>query len=790
MRGLVLIVVFLQFSVSVRAIDTLRITIDSLDMVKLTEMRMDALNCGLILKKHKKKVSAVFNSGHSNLQAKVRLKGDWLDHVETDKWSFRIELKNGHYHGMQRFSIQHPRTRGYLTEYEIHKLLELQGVMTTRYDFAVVFVNGENKGIYAVEEHFDFPMLDRLDHREAPILKFNEAVFWEFQRMQVRDWEPINIEYPVFENAQVSAFRKKKIRKSEVLTDQFIHGRDMLHALRIGDYTHLSDLIDLKSFASFYAISDVIGMHHGLRWHNMRFYVDPILNKLKPIAFDIWQLKSGLNRPLLGARQERSDTIFFADIFFRDKFLNDDEFRSIYFQELSKLSRRASEFEKSLGKDTTSIHYWELLRKEFPNVDVGGITYNKAVMMNLDSAETAFRPFEFHPYRIWKEHNPEIVKKHARPMPKQPIKGLGLKAYRESVADGTQNLTIINKDILNLELIGFSSRIKSQKRQMLLKPIVSDTSAYVTIAVDTGFTKIAYRIPSDTVVHQSKILRYRYFDSPEKPSPTTNEVDEIRLAGKTRIDEMIRVSENQNLLIEPGSEITFGKNGGIFCGGNLECTGTTESPVVIRTDSTFKGIFAFGSTTSFSSTRFEGLQLSPDQNLTGAVTISDSKLEMTECDFLDINAEDALNGMRVNARIGEVHFTNCSSDALDLDFSSFEINRLSVTNTGNDGLDLSGCTGKLANSSLTGIGDKAVSCGEGSRVVVNSTTIDQAQTGVASKDGSVVNVNACSVSNCEIGIWAFRKKPHYDGGVAQIDSTQFLNVNTISQVDGFSTIMD
>jgi hypothetical protein len=794
MRGLFMICVLLHYSVTGSAIDTLHLSIDSLALVKLNDMREGAMNSGLILKKHKKKVSAVFNSGKRNLKAKIRLKGDWLDHVDTDKWSFRIELNNGHYHGMQRFSIQHPRTRGYLTEYEIHKLLEQQGVMTTKYDFAVVYINDENKGIYAVEEHFDFPMLDRLDHREAPILKFNETVFWEFQHLRgvsfkkSKSWNPINVEYPVFENAEISTFRKKKIRKSIALADQFLKGRDMLHALRIDDYERLSDLIDLESFASFYAVSDVIGMHHGLRWHNMRFYVDPILNKLKPIAFDVWQIKSGLNRPILGARQERSDTIYFADIFFRDKFLNDDEFRSIYFEKLSELSRSAFDFVKFLSKDSTLSHYRELLRHEFPNIDVGGVKMNEAVTMDLDSVKTAFQPFQYYPYRVWKTFNPEIVKKYARPMPEQPIKGLGLKAYRESLVGGKQTLTLINKDILDLELIGFSSKSKSQKIQFLVNPLIEDSLVYLKIEVDTGFTKIAFRVPGDTLVHQSKISRYRYFDSVDFVGPTNKAIGETSLSGKTRIDEMIQISENQSLVIDPGSEISFGRNGGIFCEGNLSCNGSIEEPVVFRSDSTFLGILAVGATTSFSSTQFDGLQLDPDQIATGAVTISDSELKMDDCTFNAIKAEDALNGIRVNASISRVSFSNCSSDALDLDFSNFEINQLSVTNTGNDGLDLSGSAGKLEGSFLTQVGDKAVSCGEGSQVLITSTTMDQAQIGIAAKDGSQVKLDTCSISNCDVGVWAFRKKRHFDGGVAQLKGTHFENVKIQTQFDGFSVI--
>lgn len=515
MLRLLIIVVFLQCSFFAMAMDTLRLNIDSVAMSELTQMRNSAMQTGLILKSHKKKVSAVFSSGSSELKAKIRLKGDWLDHVDTEKWSLRVELKNGHYKGMQRFSIQHPRTRGYLTEYEIHRLLDLHGVMTTNYDFAVVFINGENKGVYAVEEHFDFPMLDRLEHREAPIFKFDESVFWEFQRMQIGDWEAINVEYPVFENATITTFRKKKIRESDVLTGQFKVGRNLIHALRTDGYEKLSDLMDLNSFASLYAICDAVGLHHGLIWHNLRFYLDPVLNKLKPIAFDMWEAKSSLNRPFMGVQLERTDTIYFSDIFYRDKFLNDLEFRSIYFEKLKEFSNSTFPFNAIFKSDSNIAKYREAMMVEFPEANLGGFSLNQSILMDLDSVENAFHPFEYYSYWDWKKNNPDKV--YARPMPEQPIRGLGLKAFRESIKGGKQRLKIINRHISTLELVGFSSKSRTQESVAQISPFLNDPSAYLAIEVDTSFTKIAFRVPGDTVIHETKISEYSFIQENDSP---------------------------------------------------------------------------------------------------------------------------------------------------------------------------------------------------------------------------------------------------------------------------------
>ena len=55
-------------------------------------------------------------------KADIRLKGDWIDHLTGDKWSFRIKLKGDKtIQGMKKFSIHHPITRGFINEWIYQK---------------------------------------------------------------------------------------------------------------------------------------------------------------------------------------------------------------------------------------------------------------------------------------------------------------------------------------------------------------------------------------------------------------------------------------------------------------------------------------------------------------------------------------------------------------------------------------------------------------------------------------------------------------------------------------------
>jgi len=93
-------------------IPTIVIDIKFKNWKKLEQSRNNALKEGLILKKEKKFVKASIRYNDQLIKAKVRLKGDFTDHLEGDKWSLRVKTKkDDHLFGMRSFSLQNPKTR-------------------------------------------------------------------------------------------------------------------------------------------------------------------------------------------------------------------------------------------------------------------------------------------------------------------------------------------------------------------------------------------------------------------------------------------------------------------------------------------------------------------------------------------------------------------------------------------------------------------------------------------------------------------------------------------------------
>ena len=108
-------------------------------------------------------VNASISDKGNDLKAKIRLKGDRTIHFENpNKSSYKLDLKDeSFFKNMNKFSLQIPRIRNYIHEWIYHKLLNRGELVTINYDFYDVFINGQYKGYYALEEGFGKTLLER-----------------------------------------------------------------------------------------------------------------------------------------------------------------------------------------------------------------------------------------------------------------------------------------------------------------------------------------------------------------------------------------------------------------------------------------------------------------------------------------------------------------------------------------------------------------------------------------------------------------------------------------------------
>ena len=264
--------------------ENIDIQIKSKDLDKLFKYREKAIQNGVISKSIKKYFKGIMIYKKEEIPIKIRLKGDWIDHLNGSKWSFRIKiLGDKDFKGMKAFSIQHPKTRSFLKEWIMHQIFRDENILTTRYGFITSSLNGNNLGIYAYEEHFSKELIQYNNKTEAPILKFNEEGIW-----QTRLNNPKNKNlYPFFEASDIVSFQKKSIFSSDTLRKDFEKGFKLMTKYKEFD-ENLEDIFDLNYTAKLYALYDIGKIRHSYHWHNQRFYYNPKSNNLEHIAFDCY----------------------------------------------------------------------------------------------------------------------------------------------------------------------------------------------------------------------------------------------------------------------------------------------------------------------------------------------------------------------------------------------------------------------------------------------------------------------------------------------------------------------
>ena len=251
---------------------------------KLFAMRDTALLQGVISNNLKKFVPAILSYKGEKFPIEIRLKGDWTDHLIGQKWSFRIRMKKGQsLLGLKQFSIQSPKTRSFLDEWVVHEMCHDEDVLSNRYEFYPVSLNGISLGVYALEEHFTKQLVESKNRREGPILKFDESGFWQQQLYHKANKKYLN--KPVFEASKILPFQKGKTIKTQNLKNQFLIAQNLMLKYKNGD-DDIATYLDIDRLAKAYAIMTIGNVKHAFTWHNQRFYYNPAISKLELIVYD------------------------------------------------------------------------------------------------------------------------------------------------------------------------------------------------------------------------------------------------------------------------------------------------------------------------------------------------------------------------------------------------------------------------------------------------------------------------------------------------------------------------
>ncbi|MFT5048886.1 MAG: hypothetical protein ACI8QZ_000273 [Chlamydiales bacterium] len=827
-------------------LETLHLEFTAASAERLGELRELALVRRQIERSEGDQVPVTVTVGGRSVEAYARLKGDAaLDHVDTDKWSLRIELED-ELLGMSRFSIQHPKVRRYLWEWLTLAVARHEGLLAPRSRFVNVVTNGRPGGVYYLEEHFSTPMIESQGRRNGPIVRFREEVFWAThghnRTIEKRDHVSQLLAGNAAFVAEIEAYGEKKLVQSEATRRQLAAALDKLrdtqrriiadsaqplsmavpdqrqqqvgiiarrqeamradwlarvHALTAERAASVEELFHVETCGRQAAFMSLFQGKHGLIWHNMRFYHDPVRNRLEPLVFDTGaggEEISGVNDPiwtgsqvgLLWSKSPRFILHAYRELarLTEPEYL--DEIQAALGPELERYER-ALQAEGMLPATSTARHIWEQLR--YRQAHLGGVLHQPepaAFFCQLVGGGDAFMS--------------GTLTIEAWSTTRVPVRVEGFQFSNGRLVKAADVVESDDPDVLR---IGDAVVLPTGGRRVQFHFPVDDRLAtlrefdQITRAVNEGVERArdvrlelsARFAPVGSDLTRDKLLSIRQVDlawdseggRPEPPSLSaalasqpclSYDVEGQRLslrAGVWDLDQDLLVPRGMILHCGPGVTLRFAAGKALISASALSFMGTLEAPIVIEPR---EGVSSFGGIVVVDArgeSRWANVTVRRAAALarsgwvtTGGVTFYRSALLMRDCRMESAEAEDALNVVGATVLLDRVAFQGSRSDAFDGDFVRGQLLRCTFRNIGADGVDTSGSEVTLEGCRFYGIGDKAISAGEASRLTVQAATIEGTSIGVASKDGSTVLIEASSIQGARYyGLAAFVKKVQY-----------------------------
>ncbi len=751
--------------------DNISIDISHINMQKLEFMRINAFEGD----REFDDVPATITQGNKQFKIKIKLKGDRAIHYENlSNASYRVYVKGDNtLYGMKTFSLHKPRSRNYVYEWVFLQLIKAEGLIAPNYNFVELTINGKNLGLYALEEHYDKYLVERYGFKDGPIIRFDEDTLGEGSQRYV--------------DMQVTPYNTKKWTSPELLSIT-AKGVNLLEGFKAGKLA-VSDVFDTKKLAMFFAITDLIGTHHAAVPKSVRYYYNPITSRLEPIAFDGHNMLLREN-PIFAYQRGVTPRNWIHNLWpewFHNLFNQpggiDREFIREYIKALDKLSAPGY-LENFLSSINTELqHNLWLNYAELPLEDrvfsfgpAPFIFNEKILFQKRDYARKHLKQARIKAY-LNKINNDSITIYVEVIDNKLPVEVIGLSCDGYVISVPENQSILVSPNELNQQMIHALNFSNDQIMSKMESFPACLSIIYSRPGIEANITERVYpwTQQENTESIKNDVMRkkgnFELFDSILKSNQTLLTIP----AGRHFINENLIIPEGFTLEALAGAELVLNNNAIILSRSPIRFLGTDTHPVVITTtDRTGQGIIVLnaGEESLLQHVIVDSLSF-PDQNnwsLSGTLTFYESSVKIDNTTFTGTQSEDALNIIRSDFQLTNLHFIDVKSDAIDVDFGKGYINKSIFKNVGNDAIDISGSELTVHDIDINHAGDKGISAGEGSIVNGKGINIHNTELAVASKDNSAVNIDGLTVNHSKVALVSFQKKSEFGPGSINVNN--------------------
>lgn len=753
--------------------ENISIEIKDKDYKFLEKNREKALERGVIINDlDGDYVPATLEYKGKKIKIKLRLKGHMTDHLQDNKWSFRIKVKDkDSFMGMKRFSVQHPGTRGYIYEWIYHELMKREDIIALRYKFINISVNGKDWGIYAVEENFDQELIENNNRKKAPIIRFNPNLYWIDRYNEIEGIKPL-AEYASYYSSNVEAYREDKSLEDSTQKLYYLKAIALMEGLR-SKKLQVDEVFDIERLAKFHAIIDLVGGQHSIDWSDIKYYYNPVTARLEPVAYESFTVFPFQDISGNYKYVQLDSNVNYEDL--HSAIFSDPQFFRAYIKNLERISK-PSYLDKFFNDSNDELkNNLAILYKEFPykKFDKQNYYANQLMIKKIINTPKAFNAYynnvinnrvhlqlgaiESLPVEVKSVSIGKVLGLPLVPITlpaKQPNQYVNYKDYVFSLPSGLiWNDSLIQLLKVNYAILGASAD--------------QETTVYPFPHTDTEY------ISSDLKNKQGNIASFSFLTVDD----ATRSIYIKR--GKQILDRDLIIPEGYRLMANLDVSIDIKNHAKIISYSAFGFTGTEDEPIIIESsDSTSEGIEIIGAPKSiFNFVTFKNLPKVHDSQWarTGALTFYESQVEFKNCSFYNCKAKDGINLIRSGFSFKECLFNNMSDNALDADFSDGTITNCVFENCKENALDITMSKLKVSDIYVNGVGNKAFNIKGGSQFNGNDIRIKNARIGFSAEGHSTLDLKKIAISDSEIGIVAYQNEPAAGYPVVTITELVFNN---------------
>ncbi len=735
---------------------------------------------GLIVSDKLSWVKADVTFNDKKVKAKIRLKGDMLDHIATSKWSLRMNIKDGAISGMRKINHQSPLVRDFHTEALIHDAMIFRGVIAPRTMFTNTFINGEKIGPMYIEEHVSEPMTEFSSRPYGPILAYD---FFETEGLKIYDEE-------MFWSNDLNL-------KAAILNLDYYLGKKAGVTQNFRNNPELAlETFDSETWARYLAVTFIYKCFHGNGDSNLKFYFHPLKKKVEPISFD-----NGCGQ------KEPSRHLGFLPIpgEFVYELLKIQSFRKLLKIELDWWSNsinaenfiegindKEQQLRKELSWDAPFLDKYSISADHIPDIRLwlNKFDENRINEININDPNQVLHLT----FSIMKDNDSlklVVLNPEKKPLSdlkilfetKESTQYIPLKSY---IFDEEKNAFIYDIDpvILSNELISSIDKVKLEYRNAKTEEMIVTSDIYLTYKNK--------RIPIYTQSTIEHLRKYFRVDLNENLII----LDEFK---NIEVLEDLIIPDGYVLVIKRGAILNFASDASLIIKGETKILGSKQENVVFQGigEDSWPGVLILANNKDI---QINGLLMQAatgkgigGYNYTGGMTIFKGKINISNSTFSKNISEDSLNLVNTNGVVRELNISNTPSDGLDIDFGRVDLRDSTFsdigTRTGADAIDISHASVEISNIRINRTTDKGLSIGESAKVKVQNMSIEDALVGIAVKDSSFLEAKKLKFSEISLAnIMAYNKKPHHDGANVYIEDIQASESIYINQKGSKMTV--